>query len=159
VSEVSRLRALLRYEPETGDIFWRVDRANKKAGDRAGRFDKNGYVAVGVDYKKHYVHRIGIAFATGCFPPKGSVIDHLNGNPSDNRIVNLKVVSHQRNILRRTKLNSNNSSGTRGVSWDKRRGKYTAKIMLHGRGIILGRFSSIEDAIACREAENARNGI
>jgi hypothetical protein len=153
-SEVSRLRALLRYEPETGEIFWRADRANKKAGDRAGRIGKNGYADVCVDYKRHYVHRIAIAFETGEFPTKGMHVDHINGDPLDNRLSNLRVVTVEQNIFHRTKTNRNNTSGVRGVYRSPKNGRFVAFIHENTKKRHIGVFDTLEAASAAREAEN-----
>lgn len=74
------------------------------------------------------------------------VIDHINGNPLDNRKSNLRVCSHKNNIRNRKILNKNNSSGIRGVSWDKTRNRWVAQLMFNKKHIYLGRFENKEDA-------------
>jgi hypothetical protein len=75
------------------------------------------------------------------------LVDHLNGNPLDNRRENLRVCSFKNNIRNRVLLNKNNSSGFRGVSWDRFRGKWVAQLMYNRKHIYLGRFDKKEEAI------------
>lgn len=101
-----------------------------------------------------HVMRNGKAYATRLvrihhqiigFPPKGFVIDHINGDGLDNRRDNLRIISNQDNI-RCQGINANNTSGYRGVSWHKAKKRWDAKIKVNGKAIHLGRFESKEDA-------------
>jgi hypothetical protein len=86
--------------------------------------------------------------------PNGMVVDHINGNPSDNRKQNLRIVTQHQNAMN-ARLNINNTSGTTGVSWDKENNKWIAAIGVNNKNIKLGRFINIEDAIKARkEAED-----
>lgn len=85
---------------------------------------------------------------------KNSVIDHINTHmKNDNRKNNLRVITQQKNTMNRMKL-SNNTSGTTGVSFDKRKNKWVAYISYNKKRIHLGYFVLKEDAIKARkEAE------
>lgn len=72
--------------------------------------------------------------------PKGMVIDHINNNPLDNRIANLRVVTPQQNAWNRRKHRGICTSKYKGVSRADREGKWRAVIMLDGRKISLGNF-------------------
>lgn len=85
------------------------------------------------------------------------VVDHINGNTLDNRIYNLRGVSHRENSLNR-KLSSLNSSGTTGVHLAKN-GKYIASITISGKKIWLGAFAEIEDAKTARMNAEIENGF
>lgn len=80
-------------------------------------------------------------------PPDGLVVDHINGNPLDNRKENLRICTRAENN-RNQKKSIKNSSGLKGVSWDKHRGKWSSKICVNEKRITLGRFDSKEDAYA-----------
>src|SRR4051812_38820013 len=108
---IERFRELLNYEPTTGHIFWRVNRANQKAGVPAGNVGPNGYRTVCVDYRAFYAHHIAIALLTGQFPASDASVDHINGDRADNRIANLRITTPSRNGLNRARLNRNNTSG------------------------------------------------
>lgn len=86
-------------------------------------------------------------------PPPGTHVDHINGDKLDNRRSNLRVVSPSINQVNRKRLNRNNSSGVRGVSWiGGRRKKWVAQITVDGRHRFLGHFDSLADAVNARRA-------
>lgn len=80
----------------------------------------------------------------------GLEVDHINGNPSDNRKLNLRIVSHLENMQNK-KIYKNNASGIIGVS-QRRNGKWYARIMVDGNEMWLGTFETKEDAVAARRA-------
>lgn len=82
--------------------------------------------------------------------PKGKDVDHINHNVSDNRKSNLRICEHYQNIIN-TKNYSNNTSGRKGVSWDKSRNKWIVSICVNRKQIYLGRFEDFEDAVQVRE--------
>ena len=91
------------------------------------------------------------------------VVDHMNGDTLDNRRANLRIVAHAENIRNRTKLNKNNTTGHMGVYADKERGGWKAQITLpqpsgfKQRYIHLGRFDTIEEAVAARLAAEEKH--
>jgi hypothetical protein len=86
---------------------------------------------------------------TGLWP--SGDIDHINGDRSDNRWVNLRDVSKSKNA-RNAKQNSRNKSGFNGVSWCHHKKRWIAHIGLLGRFVVLGRFLTKEEAIKARRA-------
>ena len=85
--------------------------------------------------------------------PKDKVIDHINRRPSDNRKVNLRICETIDNSKNKT-ISINNTSGTAGVTFQKRLNKWQADIRCDGERIYLGIFEDINDAIKTRkEAE------
>lgn len=96
---------------------------------------KNGYVRTG----RKYLHRIIMSAG------KGVIIDHINGNKLDNRKCNLRICTKSQNGMNRPKQ-VNNTSGYKGVTWDKTNNKWTAQIMVNQKSIKIGRFSNIIDA-------------
>lgn len=81
--------------------------------------------------------------------------DHVNRNKLDNRKQNLRPADHSLNGLNRDPQ-ANNTSGVRGVDFDKRRGKWAARIHVRGKTHYLGRFASKPDAVAARQAAESR---
>lgn len=77
--------------------------------------------------------------------PIGLEVDHINKNTLDNRSCNLRLVSHKENMQNR-RMQRNNTSGVRGVWWDKKSNKWRACIRKDGKTIHLGTFSTIDDA-------------
>ena len=145
-----RLKSLLDYNPETGKFIWRVSkRRGVKAGSEAGNINSNGkYRCIGIDGKKYSAHRLAWLWYYGRWPE--DQIDHINHNPDDNRIENLREVSNQEN-QRNRRLSRNNTSGRVGVHWHKMEEKWRASIKSNGKNIFLGRFKEKEDAIKARE--------
>lgn len=151
----------LAYNPETGEFFWKPcahrSRAwnSKMAGKRAGSSFK-GYKYVRIDGKKVFLHRAAIEIATGS-PPAG-VVDHINGDPGDNRIANLRVCSHSDNLCNRGK-NANNTSGFKGVHLNKVTGRWVAEIWKSGKKHYLGSAETPEAAhLIYRQAAKRLHG-
>ena len=78
--------------------------------------------------------------------PVGMEVDHIDGDPLNNRRANLRLVTHAENHQNRPRLNSNNRSGFRGVSRDVQSEKYRARLVVHGKEIYLGVFDTPEEA-------------
>lgn len=96
--------------------------------------------------------------AEGHVCSKGEEIDHINGKPNDNRIENLRVVTHEEN-MKNVKLPSNNTSGHKGVYYNKLERKWKAMIRKNKKQIHLGTFDTKEEAVeARRKAENEYYG-
>lgn len=83
--------------------------------------------------------------------PKGMVVDHINGDPADNRRENLRVCSQSENN-RNSSIRKSNRLGVKGVYLDRRRGTYRAQITVDGKQIAIGCFGSLEEAKAAYEA-------
>lgn len=154
-------KQLFNYDPNTGILTWK-----RRIGDSPSIkvFNSNfpgkpagsirtitcGYKNVGIWHlgKRHLAHRIAWMIMTGEMPP-GS-IDHINGDATDNRWMNLRngEVENRKNISKYI----NNKSGVNGVHWHKKKNKWEARC---GRKY-LGRFDDLEDAKrARREFETA----
>ncbi len=141
-----RLRELLNYDPDTGVFTRRLKNANcVKVGDVAGGLDGRGYCRFRIDGKKHRAHRLAWLYMHGDWPL--GEIDHINGLPADNRISNLRDVSHAENVQNVHKPNKDNESCEfRGVHWHRRDLKWTAQIRANGKIKWLGAFPTKEAA-------------
>lgn len=146
---VEELKENLHYDPLTG-IFTRIKSNCKriKVGDIANGKDNNGYVRIKVNGIIFFAHRLAWLYTYGEMPK--DCIDHKNGNPSDNRIDNLRESTHRQNMQNRVKTHVNNQTGFLGVTQHKRKGKkkeklkYTASIKMNGKTIHLGDFENAE---------------
>ena len=170
---IELMRQLLEYESSTGLMTW-LERspdhytdgkylakdiarrfnstwAGKVAGVKAGP-----YYRIGLRGQKYLYHRVAWAIYHGT-EPKGFV-DHINGNGLDNRIENLRIVSNRENC-HNAKMTVRNKSGFNGVSWAKRDKRWVAHARTPDRKTLrLGAFQDLEQAIACRQAFNEREG-
>lgn len=77
--------------------------------------------------------------------PKGRIVDHINGNPLDNRRSNLRLVTLSQNAQNR-KRHKNNKSGVKGVIWHKGNKAWRASIMINGKAKHLGSFQDLQEA-------------
>ena len=156
------LRKRLRYDPDTGDFFWR-DCISMPSSWRTRRTGKpaftsreaKGYLVGKIDGVTFKANRIAWAIFHGEEPKEQ--IDHINGIRTDNRICNLRVVSNQENC-RNKSISVKNTSGVCGVVWSKKTQKWVAQIGVSGRYFNLGYFPTIEEAAAARAKAAAENG-
>jgi hypothetical protein len=140
----ARLRELLHYDEDTGEFRW-LKRMNGtiRDGDIAGSLTEDGYRRIWVDGRLYRAHRLAWLYMTGERCP--SLIDHRDGDPSNNRWSNLrKATPSQSNANKR--VPRNNMCGLKGVS---RKGSgWRATIHKNGRKHYLGNFPTPQDAHA-----------
>ena len=145
---LGRLKEVLSYDNLTGLFTWKISPCgNTKKGTIAGCDNGKGYIRIRIDRGRFRAHRLAWMYING-HEPDGQ-IDHINGDRSDNRIENLRVVNQLENSKNR-RINSNNTSGFTGVTFDKRSGKWAAQIELKGKGYTIGRFLNKSDAVKAR---------
>ena len=149
------LRQLLRYEPETGKLFWkeRPEIGPQWNATFAGKealisVDKDGYLNGAVLTKRLRAHRVAWAMHYGRWPDRE--IDHINGAKNDNRIENLREATRSENSMN-IGARRNNRSGYKGVVWNKASKKWQAGASINGKNTYLGLFDNIEDAAAAYE--------
>jgi hypothetical protein len=153
--DISLLREVLTYDPESGELRWKVKPArNVNIGDLAG-CNLNGYRVVSIGDVDYLAHRICWALHYG-EDPYPHIVDHKKGKEEGNGISNLRLATRSDNGLNR-KTQSNNTSGHRGV-W-KQGDKWRAKIKLNGKVISLGIYNCVEEAIAARLQAEADDNI
>lgn len=165
----SQLIKLLDYDPDTGSLLWRkrgrwvvsdgyMGEQGRKTFNRKfpGRVALNSICSVGYRHgsifqRSLYAHRVIWVMIYGNEPI--GQIDHINRDRTDNRLLNLRDVSHKQNG-RNQKLREGNTTGVHGVYWLKKRERWLASIGVDGRTIFLGHFEKVDDAICARiEAE------
>jgi len=137
------ISTLLRYDPETGDLYWRVTKSAKAvAGQKAGSVNQHGHVNLQIDKKMYAAHQIVFLLHHGYIPKE---IDHINRVKTDNRIENLRPCTSTQN-KGNVGLLRTNKTGIRGVSINGKTGKYHAQIKINGKQTYLGRFDTAEEA-------------
>ncbi len=150
-----RLKELLHYDPETGVFTWRVDmrcgkdhnRVSVRAGSVAGcqtRYGKSMYVEVRIDGRKHLGHRLAFLYVEGKIP---RLVDHGDTDGINNKWQNLRPCTRSTNGMNRG-TPANNTSGFKGVSQDRRSGRWDVYITRDGRRKYLGQFDAPEDGAA-----------
>lgn len=141
---LNRLKELLLYDPDTGIFTWISSTKNyrRPIGAVAGYINSLGYVQIGIDCVAYGAHRLAWMYVHGNLPEMD--VDHINGNPSDNRIENLRLATHQQNMCNRKKRRDN-TSGYPGVYFNKAANKWRACIRVEGRRIHLGYFKTAQE--------------
>ena len=137
-----KLKSVLDYSPETGVFTWRKRMGRCKEGSVAGHKQNCGYLKVGLFGSEYSVHRLAWLYMFGEFP--ANQIDHINRIRTDNRINNLREVTHQQNCQNMKNESVKSASGFVGVvSSDKR---FRARITVDSVQMHLGMFDTKEDA-------------
>ena len=142
--EAEWCRQVFDYEPSTGILRWKVNRANAKAGAEAGTLHRDGYRVVRALGKFRRVHRVIWLMSYGEWPK--SSVDHINGDTTDNRIENLRCVTVAQNQWNRVKPNG-------GVFWHKTNKRWTVSLQVNGRLMHFGSF--IDKSAAAEVAAKA----
>jgi len=139
------VKRLLSYCPSSGVFRWIAHYQGHTPGEVAGWSHSAGYLVISIFKVKVYAHRLAFAFINGAFP--ADVVDHINGNPKDNRITNLRDVSQRINTENKSSpINTRSTSGLLGVHWNSQRGMWNAQIKSFGEKKHLGFFKDKQEA-------------
>lgn len=146
----AELKEILDYNQETGEFKWRKELGKRAMkGSTAGWVMPQGYLRVGIMGTQYLMHRLAWVYVHGELQ-ETSQIDHINHNKSDNRISNLRCVTHSGN-QKNAGIRKDNKSGVVGVHWTSGIKKWTAAICSDGKIKHLGNFTNKDDAIKARK--------
>lgn len=157
------IKAWFDYNPETGEIRWKewvspewykyegaYDTYMKNRAGTVVTFSKASggglYTSAG-GIDGIYAHRIAWVVMYDSLPVNH--IDHIDGNPENNKLENLRDVTHKINN-RNTKMRRDNTSGYTGVYWHSQSNKWLASVCINGRNKSLGCYEKLEDAADAR---------
>ena len=132
----------LKYNQESGCLYWKHRRGSKAAGTQAGSVNNKGYLILQLHGKIYQAHRIAWMIHHKEF--NFDAIDHINGIKTDNRIVNLRAGTLSQNQQNQRQARKDNKSGYLGVC--KYKDKWMACIKIKGKTKYLGYFDSPEKA-------------
>ena len=144
-------RSIKNYDNYVVSSFGRVK--NTKTG-KVLKASDNGHGYLIIDLyenairKSYQVHRL-VANAFINNPDDKNCVDHKDNNPQNNHISNLRFATNKEN-QHNSKLSNNNTSGYKGVCWQKRVKKWRAQIVIDGIHVHIGLFDNLEDAKTAR---------
>lgn len=167
--ELLVLRQLFLYNPETGELknrdrpnemfsseraakSWRTQFLGKIAGSLVKK-DSNSYWQIEIFNNKYQSHRIIWKLYYGEDPPE--IIDHIDGDGSNNKINNLRAATVFQNGWN-AKKGSRNKSGYKGVSFNTERNKWRAAICINKKTILIGYYSTPEEASLAYQKASAQ---
>lgn len=157
------LHELLRYEPETGLLYWKPREGKKQWNTRFAGKQALSTTCKSGTYRRGYLlgkmtlaHRVVYSMVHN--KQFDHEIDHINGDRLDNRPDNLRASSPAINA-RNNAIPSHNTSGVVGVAYRALCKKWRASITIENRQIHLGHFHTKEDAIAARKTAERANGF
>jgi hypothetical protein len=131
------------FQYEKGKLFWKKNPGNQiHTGSIAGTIKPDGYCRIEIDGKSYYLHRLIFLYHNGYLP---KYIDHIDGNPRNNIVVNLREVTFSQNRMNSRKI-KNTSSIYKGVNFHKRINKWQVRIGKAGERIHLGYYTTEEKA-------------
>jgi hypothetical protein len=153
------LRSILDYDRETGVFTWKVRRrcqgGRTVIGAQAGFVRGcDGYVFIGIDGTAYPAQKLAWLHVTGEWPI--AIVDHKSRDRADNRFDNLRLATQTENNQNKS-IRSDNASGVTGVSFDDARGRWAARLKTGGKYLHLGRFATIDDAVAARRAAERKH--
>ncbi|MBB5040829.1 HNH endonuclease [Shinella fusca] len=149
------------FDEEAGRIFWKPrpksDFFDEKAGkiwhsrfcgQEAGYLNSLGYRMVPLAGRKTGAHRIIFALSRGIgLPDVPLIVDHIDGNRSNNIPSNLRAADYRSNGLN-CKISSRNTTGCKGVYYDSSTRKWRVQIKNGNSDVYSRRFSRKSDAVA-----------
>lgn len=143
------------FQYKDGNLYWKISKQGIRKDRLAGSSDKKGYVRVFIDKKPYLAHRIIFAMHHGYV---SNHIDHIDGNPANNNIDNLREATWTQNN-QNSKLRVTNTSGSKGVCWDTKVNKWKVRIRFNNTRRTIGYFDDLELAdLVAKEAREKHHG-
>jgi hypothetical protein len=151
---VERLREMFNYDPETGVFTRRIRTHNRnQIGDIPGCLRPGGYRYISIAQRHYAEHRLAWLYVTGRWPDY--FIDHIDGNPLNNRFANLREASHAQNGHNRA-VRRDCACGVKGVTQYKGSGKWIGRVQLNGKKVNTKCFDTMEEAQVAAEELRAK---
>ena len=122
------------------------------------KLDSRGYIRITINNKRYLLHRVIYKYFNEDWDitySHSNQIDHIDINPSNNRIENLRRINNSQNLKNRNKF-KNCSSKFKGVSWHKQNNKWIAYITIDNKVKYLGSFTNEEEAYECYKKNNKK---
>jgi hypothetical protein len=144
------LKRLLSYDLNTGNFTWNISKKGINLDKSAGSIHANdGYCRIRIDGVPYSAHRLAWLYVHGSWPKV--VIDHIDGDRSNNRLSNLREATLRQNQFNR-KVKCTSSTGVKGVSLDRRGKRFQVQIKIEGVKKFIGYFNTISEGAAAYNA-------
>lgn len=148
--DANTLRQIVTYDEQIGHLVWQHTHGKRVRGCCVGsEGNRRGDLKVCIGGKRYFQHRLIWLYVHGVWP--NGFIDHIDGDPKNNRIENLREASCTENLWN-TRRSRKNTSGYKGVSWDRKTCSWRAYVTANGKTHWLGNFQTKEAAFAARVA-------
>lgn len=131
---------------------------NHKVGDPVGSVGSDGYYVFTFKSRQYRNNRVVWLLVHGEEPPKNLVVDHIDRDPKNNLIDNLRLLTHAENH-QNTNPPKNNKSGHKGLFWQEERGRWLVYRTLDGKRHHIGRYLEKEDALLALSQWLAENNL
>jgi hypothetical protein len=120
-----------------------------------GTTRNDGYVRISINKQLFYAHRLIFMMFHGYMPNQ---IDHIDGNPSNNKIENLRAANNKQNSLNKP-ITKANKSGFKNVYWHKNAQKWCVEIKYLGKKLYIGLFDDLNlaDLVATEARDKYHN--
>jgi len=140
------------FDYHDGKLYWKISPAkNVPIGRRAGHKTSLGYRTIRFNKQAYFEHVLIFILFNDYRPP---LVDHIDGNPLNNLIENLREATSAQNQHNRKKPKTN-TSGIKNVSWHKTTKKWEVRIGVDNQRLYLGKFEDLELAeLVAIEARN-----
>lgn len=152
---ITRLDVIKNFRYEDGNLYWKKPRSGIAVGKKAGCIDSQGYLRIRFNGKKYLNHRLIFFMEYGYMP---EMLDHIDNNPLNNRIENLRPATRNENGYNKS-LQINNTSGYKNVFWHKSSKKWRVVITVNKKYLRFGCFDDLELAdLVAQEARDKYHG-
>jgi hypothetical protein len=144
------------FEYRDGVLYWKVNHSGKiLIGKKAGSLNSHGYFYTQITGKRYQNHRLIFLMHSGYLP---KYLDHIDNNPLNNKIENLREATISQNQCNR-KLDKTNTSGVKSVNWHKQANKWQVRIRINGKRKSFGLFEDLDLAeLVAQEARTKYHG-
>ncbi len=144
------LKQLLHYDKLTGIFTWLINKGTKfNKGKEAGTRSPQGYIYIKIDGIRYIASRLAWLYVYGYFPE--GLVEHRDQIKHHNWIDNLREASHSCN-MKNIGTHYGNTSGVKGVSWNKSKNKYVVQIQINGINKHIAYSTDKTEAVAHRFA-------
>jgi len=150
---ITQTELKLLFDYVDGKLIAKTNSKTRKIGQTFCSVTEKGYLRGSVNGKSYKAHRLIFLYHYAYMPLQ---IDHIDGNPANNKIENLREATSAQNNQNRKAIGVSN---IKGVYWHKQINRWVASICVNRKNIHLGAFKNIDDAaLVATEARKKLHG-